>query len=98
MAAMYMGFTRIYLLGVDHDWLSHGGQHLNFYSQEEAESQPDGNLPEWNYHSLMEAVLTMWKVYEMLLRVAQREGIKIINATHGGFLDVFDRRSYESII
>src|SRR6267142_1190806 len=30
MAAMYMGCSPIYLLGVDHDWLSHGGEHINF--------------------------------------------------------------------
>jgi hypothetical protein len=46
---------------------------------------------------MMEAVLTMWKIYEMLLRIARNEGIKIINSTPGGFLDVFDRQSYESI-
>jgi hypothetical protein len=98
MAAMYMGCSHIYLLGLDHDWLSHGGEHLNFYSEQEAQSQPDGNLPGWTYKSMMEAVMTMWRIYEMLHRIARQEGIKIINATHGGFLDVFPRGAYTEIV
>ena len=98
LAAMYMGCSPIYLMGLDHDWLSHGGQHLNFYSEENAEDQPQGNLPNWTYRTMMEAMLTMWKVYEMLLRIAEAEGIQIVNVTRGGFLDVFPRQSYESIM
>jgi Protein of unknown function DUF115 len=98
LAAMYMGCSPIYLLGLDHDWLSHGGQHLNFYSEATAEEQPEGNLPGWTYRTMMEAMLTMWDIYEMLQRIATAEGIEIINATHGGFLDVFKRQSYDSIV
>jgi hypothetical protein len=98
MAAIFMGCSPIYLLGLDHDWLAHGGTHLNFYSEEEPENQPEGNLPGWSYHSMLDAVLTMWKVYELQERVAEAAGIKIINATRGGFLDVFERANYEKII
>ena len=98
LAAMYMGCSPIYLLGLDHDWLAHGGQHLNFYSEGSPDEQPEGNLPGWTYRTMMEAMLTMWDIYEMLLRIANAEGIEIINATHGGFLDIFKRQSYESIV
>jgi hypothetical protein len=97
LVAMYMGCSPIYLLGLDHDWLSHGGQHLNFYSEGTPDEQPEGNLPGWTYRMMMQAMLTMWDIYEMLLRIANAEGIEIINATHGGFLDVYKRQSYESI-
>ncbi len=98
LAAMYMGCSPIYLLGLDHDWLSHGGQHLNFYSDGAVDDQPEGNLPGWTYRKMMEAMLTMWDIYEMLQRIADAENIEIINATHGGFLDVFKRQRYESIV
>lgn len=98
LAAMYMGCSPIYLLGLDHDWLSHGGQHLNFYSKETSDEQPEGNLPGWTYRGMMEAMLTMWDIYEMLQRIADAQGIEIVNATHGGFLDVFKRQNYDSII
>ncbi|HKO60189.1 MAG TPA: hypothetical protein VJV03_03430 [Pyrinomonadaceae bacterium] len=97
MAAMYMGCSRIYLLGLDHDWLSHGGQHLNFYSEQSVESQPAGNLPGWTYKRLMESMMTMWTIYEMIQKTSQAEGIQIINATRGGFLDVFKRADFDTL-
>jgi hypothetical protein len=98
MAAMYMGCSPIYLLGLDHDWLAHGGEHLNFYSGQDVDTQPDGNLPGWTYEDMMNAMLTMWSVYKMLHRMGQSEGIEIINATRGGFLDVFPRGDYEHLV
>lgn len=98
MVAMYMGCSPIYLLGLDHDWLSHGGEDLHFYSEEEAENQPDGHVGNWTYLTLMEAMSTMWEYYGTLARVAQAEGIKIVNCTRGGYLDVFERQNYEKVI
>jgi hypothetical protein len=95
MAAMFMGCGRIYLLGMDHDWLTQCGVTTNFYSKDETDNQPQGN---WTYKSLMIAIMTMWDVYEMLRRIADKNGIEIINATHGGFLDVFARARYEDVI
>lgn len=98
MAAMFMGCTPIYLLGLDHNWLSHGGVPINFYSKEEVKNQPQGNVGNWDYKSLMLAMTTIWRVYEMHQRIAERHGFKIVNATRGGFLDVFERASYEQLI
>ena len=98
LAALYMGCSPIYLLGLDHDWLAHGGSSLNFYSAEDPKDQPAGNLPGWQYHSMMEAVLMMWKVYELQLLMAEKAGIKIINCTRGGFLDIFERGNYEQVV
>jgi len=98
MAAMFMGCSKIYLLGLDHNWLSHGGVPTNFYSKEEVKNQPQGNVGNWDYKSLMLAMTTIWRVYEMHERVARSQGVKIINVTHGGFLDVFERARYEDII
>ena len=96
MAGMFMGCTRIYLMGLDHDWLTQCGVTNNFYSKDEVKNQPDPNL--WNYKSLMEAMTIIWRVYEMHQRIAMKHGIKIINLTQGGFLDVFERARYEDVI
>ncbi len=98
MAAMFMGCSTIYLMGLDHNWLSHGGVPINFYSKEEVKNQPQGNVGGWDYKSLMLAMTTIWRVYEMHQRIAQKHGIKIINVTHGGFLDVFERARYEDVV
>lgn len=97
MGAMFMACSPIYLMGVDHDWLSHGGEDLHFYSEHEADAQPDGHVGPWTYLSLMDAMTTMWQVYVMLHKIAAAEGIEIINCTRGGFLDVFPRANYEQI-
>ena len=98
MAGMFMGCTTIYLMGLDHNWLSHGGMPMNFYSKDDAKSQPQGNVGNWDYKSLMAAMTTIWRVYEMHQRIAAKHGIKIINVTAGGFLDVFERARYEDIL
>jgi hypothetical protein len=97
LAAIYMGCSPIYLLGLDHDWLAQGGS-SHFYSEKDPEDQPAVNLPAWDYHSMMDSVLMMWKVYEHQLLMAKEAGIKIVNCTRGGFLDVFERGNYEQIL
>jgi hypothetical protein len=96
MIAMYMGCSPIYLIGLDHDWLSQGGKD-HFYSGGVDYSQRDG-AARWTYLTLMEAVTTMWKYYGTLARVAQAEHIRIVNCTRGGYLDVFERDNYEKVI
>jgi hypothetical protein len=95
---MFMGCSTIYLMGLDHNWLSHGGVPMNFYSKEDAKNQPQGNVGNWDYKSLMVAMTTIWRVYEMHRRIAERYGIRIVNVTNGGFLDVFERARYEDIV
>jgi glutamate formiminotransferase len=46
----------------------------------------------------MAAMTTIWRVYEMHRRIAERYGIKIVNVTNGGFLDVFERARYEDVV
>jgi hypothetical protein len=101
MAAMYVGCSPIYLLGLDHDWLSHIGPDRHFYQglaglEQHSEVRP--TLASWPYKELMESQLKLWYGYETLLDAATHRGIRIINATNGGFLDVFDRTDYEEIL
>jgi hypothetical protein len=100
MAAMYMGCTNIYLLGHDHDWLSHRGVHFSFHGAPILESDEENvlSIDAWEYSHLMRNVLMMWRGYASLYREAQAEGVQIINATGGGFLDVFERADYKEIV
>jgi len=101
MVAMYMGCSPIYLLGLDHDWLSHRGKDQHFYSsyvglEKHPKFRP--NLEDWSYKYNMECVLTLWRGYENLLEYANQKGTRILNATNGGFLDVFERINYKEVI
>ena len=98
LAAIYMGFSEIYLIGLDHDWLARtqaGG--YNFFegltmNHPEAISEP---VP---YDMEMKSMLKVWQGYHGLNLKAKESGSRILNATHGGFLDVFPRVSYESLV
>jgi 6-hydroxymethylpterin diphosphokinase MptE-like protein len=101
MVAVYMGISPIYLLGLDHDWLSHTGENKHFYTGHAGlEKHPEVRpvLSDWSYRHLMECQLIGWKAYENLARVADRSNIKIFNATDGGFLDVYERARYQEIL
>ncbi|HBB97307.1 MAG TPA: hypothetical protein DC054_18165 [Blastocatellia bacterium] len=98
MAAMFMGCTPIYLMGLDHDWLAHRGQDTHFFSGRSIENHPKatGEL-NYSYDSEIEAMGKLWKGYKKLSSLAAAHGIQIFNATAGGFLDVFERVNYESL-
>ena len=101
LAAMFMGCSPIYLLGLDHDWLSHRGLDRHFYQgyaglEKHPQVQPD--LKKWRYRDLMESQLALWRGYEALDALARRAGIRILNATGGGFLDVFEGADYALVV
>lgn len=101
MAAIYMGCSPIYLLGVDHDWLSHKGEAGHFYNGHGGLEKNPGfkpQLSDWSYKFLMECQLRLWSGYETLKTMAERKGIRIVNATHGGFLDVFEREDFQTLL
>jgi hypothetical protein len=67
MAAIYMGCSPIYLLGLDHDWLAHRGADTHFFNGPEfQDKRVEMGLDWWTYGGLMEAVRTMWRAYQSL--------------------------------
>ncbi len=98
MAAMFMGCTPIYLMGLDHDWLAHRGQDTHFFTGRSVENHgtATGSL-NYSYDAEIESMGKLWKGYRTLQSLANHAGIEIFNATAGGFLDVFERVKYESL-
>jgi hypothetical protein len=98
MLGIYMGCSPIYLIGLDHDWLTHRSFVKHCYdTYVKAPETYSNDLNLWSYKDIMETMLAIWKIYEVLQAIARRKGIRIYNATDGGFLDVFDRVRYESL-
>jgi len=84
--AYYLGFKEVYLLGCDCDYTKghyfHGGTH-DFVSGDPFEDKKQRNY-------LMGA-------YEICKKTFENDGKKIYNATVGGKLEVFERKSLEEI-
>ena len=98
-AAIYMGFSEVYLLGCDHDWILHLNQSRHFYAESQHALNRDG-YNEWSAPGLdtyFKDYLRLWKQYQALRKVAEQRGVRIINATAGGLLDVFPRTRFETL-
>jgi len=101
MLALYSGCSAIYLIGFDHDWLSYCIEKRNyvkhFYDPEKCQKFFSYSDDAVSYKRLMEVILTIWRGYEVIQKVAAEEKAQIYNATEGGFLDLFPRVKYESL-
>jgi len=100
LSAIYMGCTPIYLIGLDHDWLAQRGADRHFYAGKtvDGHSKAHGDLDRTPYKVDLANVLKLWQGYERLQVMAETHGSVILNATDGGFLDVFPRVTYEQVI
>ena len=98
--AIYMGCSPIYLLGFDHDYLANRGLDRHFYSGGTIPGDAANTVTLADripYDMEMEANLKLWKNYRSLDRIARKKGIKIYNATIGGYLDVFERANFKEL-
>ncbi len=100
MIALYMGFREIYLLGVDHDWFVKK-EYRYFYGNgvttADSTLASDGRLLTTLWDELP-AVNKVWEQYRAIKRIAQANGARIYNATHGGMLDEFERVRLEDAV
>lgn len=95
--AVYMGFKTIYLVGVDHKYAkavdSHGRMKTNGTDcKTYAEGIDPSAKPGWNY------VDSTTYSYITAKKYADTHGIRILNATRGGELEVFDRVNLDEVI
>lgn len=98
--AAYMGFSKIYLLGVDHyyssDDITAKENHFidDYYKKEEKEKYSEINPVytgadyKWEWQT---------KAYEAAERYSRKKGFRIYNATRGGKLEVFERVNFDEL-
>ena len=99
MTALYMGFSQIYLIGVEHDffvkkeykYFYEGGREVD-YSKLGTKEAPWDAL--WNTLPIMHK---LWRQYREIKRIARANQVTIYNATFGGMLDEFERVSLEDV-
>lgn len=83
--AAYLGFSEIYLLGVD---FNYSVNHKNHAGDDEVQR---GEA----YYSQSDIIVL--KAYEEAERYSQNHGFRIYNATRGGKLEVFERVDFDSL-
>lgn len=92
--AIYMGFTEIYLLGVDF--------HYSVTYDADGKMHVDPNVQDYfsgkSYPASLQNYLSNLHAYTMAREYCDNHNIVIKNATRGGKLEVFDRTSLEEII
>lgn len=93
-AAAYMGFSEIYLLGVDHNYsvnLRPDGkiEHADGVKDHFSEKDKLDGLPQLQKSTL---------AFQAAKEYGDKHGIRIYNATRGGKLEVFERVDLDSVI
>lgn len=104
--AFHMGFTEIYLLGVDCTNPHDKGGHFtdNYTTKEVAETDINRIKTRMNTRTLTTKQIgdhiidRSLEVYALLKQYASKHGIQIYNATRGGNLEIFPRVKLEDVL
>ena len=98
MTALYMGFDRIYLIGVEHDWFVKKEYKYFFDGQvkgiKDYGVNPEGKTLTTLWDDLP-TLINLWRQYRSIKYIAKKQGVTIYNATKGGMLDEFERVDFD---
>jgi hypothetical protein len=100
MIAMYMGFSKIFLLGTDHDLIT---KNKYCYPYElsairgKIEILADDGSVTFSNSAMFKSYVLLWEQYEAIRKIASASHIAVYNATNGGILDEFPRVKFETI-
>lgn len=101
--ALYMGFSKIILLGTEHDSFI-TGRYDHFYEPtvlkgKDQSVDDDGRINKETCPLVVElaALSCLWNQYVAIKCIADAYGVDIVNATPGGVLDVFPRVKFSSL-
>ncbi len=94
--AIYMGFTEICLLGIDHNFPKMADRDGNTVRDPAAQEHfAGGSYADGNVVFYRDAVTSCYEAYA---RYAADHGIRIINLTRGGRLEVFPRGDFDRTV
>lgn len=94
MIAMHMGFSKIYLLGVEHDVIVRGTYSYAYEQKCLDIPNPAVKAPlSAPLYDTFKIYVALWEQYRAVKSIAAERGVKVYNATAGGILDEFPRVS-----
>ena len=95
--AVHMGFTEIVLLGCDCDYGIQSAKDPKAYFYDFAK-----HTTKTTSYNTLDRIWgpggAIFQIYEIVRREAEAQGVRIVNATAGGLLEVFERVEYESLL
>lgn len=103
--AMSMGFKKIYLLGLDHDWIYKlpKKEYTKFESSKVTTSTTNAKtdfdvIGQDKFSFWVKVYSVLWSNYEHIKKYADANNISVVNITEGGILDVFERENFEDVV
>lgn len=96
--AFYMGFVKIYLLGVDFNYSSGIDVNGNYFEEKGKNEYFDGTYMRPNEERFLPNLKYSHMAFVSAKHAALKKGVKISNATRGGKLEVFERVDFDKII
>ena len=96
--ALCLGFKEIYLVGFDCNWLENTNQSYHFYQTHEQFPEFDSVARDnrgGTYEMELRSCLREFQSHRFLREKAESLGVRIVNATRGGLLDVYPRQPFE---
>ncbi len=95
-----MGCREIVLLGLDHNYHLLNSEDQYFFAESHIDRTPayDYDLLGKTNGSYYWWLTQIWEDHILLKQFAASRGVSIINATHGGLLDVYPRKRFESLV
>lgn len=93
--ALFMGYKRVGLLGLDHDWPFSGSYFKHYYSSEQDKND---HLGKKSMIELLTRYKHMWELYLALAASAKKHKALIYNLNYHSKLDVFDKITLEEFI
>lgn len=96
--AIYMGFKKIYLIGMDHNYaITRDSKGRPVRNAEDVKNYPSGMTDYINQQNLPR-IEESTIAYETAERESKKLGVKIYNATRGGKLEAFERISLDEVL
>ncbi|MEE1207098.1 MAG: hypothetical protein UHP27_02880 [Muribaculaceae bacterium] len=102
MAAIWLGYRRIYLVGADHSWMQSiwvdddnnvVSVQPHFYADDEKERQRvTSEYRGYHLHDIVHSFYVAFRSYHSIASFARAEGVEIVNSTPGSYIDAFPRR------
>ncbi|WP_391120344.1 hypothetical protein [Psychrobacillus sp. L3] len=105
MLALFLKYEEIVLIGCDHTWWNYSKEEIengvippHYYTKNDLDKKTSKNIfKDYGYEGIRKTIERQKQEYYQLKLIAQSKDIKILNATPGGYLEIFDRIIFEDL-